>query len=137
MSGELATTTSLEAVLALQERLLALPQIDCPITHHWADGQYGREMHLRSGELVIGKMHRYSTLNILLEGEIGIGMPGEAPELMQAPRVFVSEANCKKVIIAVTDARFIVLHPTKLRDVAAIEQKFIVPETLALKGEGQ
>jgi hypothetical protein len=137
MSGELSKTTSLDAVLALQNRLLALPQIDCPITHHFADGQYGREMHMRAGELVIGKMHRCSTLNVLLEGEIGIGMPGQVPELMQAPRVFVSEPNCKKVIVAITDVRFMTLHPTKLRDVVAIEQKFIVPEQLALTGEGQ
>ncbi|WDS36240.1 hypothetical protein [Pseudoxanthomonas sp.] len=130
MSGDLAQLTSLESVLALQDRMLSLPQIECPLQHYYAWGQYGREMRMQAGDLIVGKAHRYSTLNILLEGQIGIGMPGQEPALMQAPCVFVSEPECKKVMIAVTDVRFMTVHPTKLTDPAEIEAKFIINEHL-------
>lgn len=130
--SELAKVTTMGAVLALQDRLLQMPQIECPLEHHFAYGICGRVMRMKAGSLIVGKMHRFSTLNTLLEGEIGIGMPGQEPELMRAPCVFVSEPECKKVMIAVTDVLFMTTHPTKLTNLADIEAKFIVPEDLGV-----
>lgn len=97
------------------------------ITHHFADGIYGREMFIPAGTMLTGKIHRFSTLNLLLQGDITVTTP-EGVKRIQAPAVFVSPPGCKKVGYAHTDTIWVNVHPTKLTDVAAIEQKFIEPE---------
>lgn len=119
----------------LANELRKLPQIDAPITHHFAEGIYGREMFLPAGATIVGKMHRFATLNILAQGEISVTNADGAVRVLQAPAVFVSPPMCQKVGHAITDVVWINVHPTRLTDVAAIESKFIVPQDLALPSE--
>jgi hypothetical protein len=123
-------------VRALEHEIAKLPPVDTPITHHFADGIYGREMFIPAGTVITGKIHRMSTLNILLSGEIHITGEDGTVQRITAPQVFVTEPGTKKVCFAHTDARFMNVHPTKLRDLSAIEAKFIVPETPVLRYEG-
>lgn len=119
---------SYEQIRALEAAMLASGQtIDPPVSHHWADGVYGREVHLKAGDVVTGKIHRFSTLNILLSGEVSI-TTAEGIKRLVAPAIFTTEPGTKKVCHAHTDARFLNIHATKLTDVSAIEAKFIVPE---------
>lgn len=105
------------------------------LEHHFADGVYGRELFVPAGSLITGKIHRHSTLNVLVQGDITVTTP-EGLKRIQAPAVFVSPAGTKKVGFAHTDVRWLNVHPTKLKDLAAIEAKFIVPEAPhALKEE--
>jgi hypothetical protein len=84
-------------------------------------------MFIPAGSVLTGKIHRYSTLNLLIQGEITVTTP-EGVKRISAPAVFVSPPMTKKVGFAHTDVRWVNVHPTRLHDVAAIEQKFIVPE---------
>lgn len=111
-----------------------LEPVEAPVTHHFADGIYGREMLIPAGTILTGKIHRFSTLNLLLKGDITVTTP-EGVRRIQAPAIFVSPPGCKKVGYAHTDVIWVNVHPTKLTDVAAIEQKFIVPEEPALEKE--
>jgi len=84
--------------------------VDCPVTHHWADGIYGREMFIPAGTVPTPDgMRRIS-----------------------APAIFTSDPGCKKAGYAHTDVVWVNVHPTKLRDVDAIESKFIEPEAPVL-----
>lgn len=112
-----------------------MPQVDAPITHHFADGIYGREMFLPAGATIVGKKHRFATLNILAQGEIAVTNADGAVRVLKAPAVFVSPPMGQKVGHALTDVVWINVHPTRLQDVAAIESKFIVPEEPALPSE--
>lgn len=114
-------------VKALESEIAKLPDVDCPVTHHFADGIYGREMFIPAGTVLTGKIHRFSTLNLLIQGDITVTTP-EGVRRIQAPAVFVSPPNCKKVGYAHTDTRWVNVHPTKFTDLSAIEAKFIVPE---------
>lgn len=114
---------------ALEGEIAKLPEVDCPVTHYFADGIYGREMFIPAGTVLTGKIHRHSTLNFLIEGDITVTTP-EGMKRIQAPAVFVSEPGCKKAGYAHTDCRWVNVHPTKLKDLSAIEAKFIVPEEL-------
>lgn len=135
MSGELTRAPTLAEVRQLQAAIEQMPQVEVPVVHHWADGIYGREARIPAGAVVVGKMHRDATLNILAAGEIAVTGPNGAVQVMRAPAVFTSPPNTKKVGLALTDVVWINVHPTKLRDVAAIESKFIVPETPAIEEE--
>jgi hypothetical protein len=121
-------------IKALERQIATLPPVEAPITHHFAHGVYGREMFLPAGSVISGKMHRYSTLNVLVAGTIHVTTPDGVRELT-APAIFTSPPMTKKVGFAVTDVRWLNVHPTRLTDVAAIEQKFIVAEPpLSLEG---
>jgi hypothetical protein len=122
-------------IQALAAELRKLPQVDAPITHHFADGVYGREMFLPAGATIVGKMHRFATLNILAQGEISVTNADGAVRVLKAPAVFVSPPMCQKVGHAITDVVWINVHATRITDLASIEAKFIVPETTALPSE--
>lgn len=110
------------------ERVLAqLPQVEAKITHHFAHGVYGREMFVPAGTMLTGKIHRFSTLNLLVKGEM-TATTDSGVRRISAPAIFVSPPNCKKVGYAHTDVIWVNVHATKLQDIEAIENKFIVPE---------
>lgn len=104
---------------------------ECPVTDHWADGIYGREMFIPAGTVLTGKIHRFATLNFLMQGEITVTTP-DGMKRIKAPAIFTSEPGCKKAGYAHTDVIWVNVHPTKLRDVASIEAKFIQPESPVL-----
>ena len=120
----------------LKGALAQLPPAETRLTHHFADGIYGRELFIPAGTALVGERHRHSTLNILLQGRIHVtGADGAVRELV-APAMFVSAAGTEKVGYAVEDTIWVNVHPTKLTDLDAIKQKFIAPGTPALESEG-
>lgn len=125
--AKLPTNPTYEQIRALERELLKGEPVEAPVTHHFAHGIYGREMFIPAGTILTGKIHKYSTLNLLIEGEITVTTP-EGVRRITAPAVFTSPPGCKKVGFAHTDVRWVNVHPTRLTDVAAIEQKFIEPE---------
>lgn len=123
----------------IRELELRLAEQNCPMPepeHYFADGVYGRVMHLKADDVVTGKMHRFSTLNILLSGKLRITTDRGVQDV-EAPAIFVTEPGTKKVCYAYTDASFMNVHPTKLKDVSAIEQKFIIPEPPIMIEKGE
>lgn len=126
-----------EQIRALEKAMVEnLPTCSETITHHFADGVYGREMFMPAGMMLTGKMHRFSTLNFLLSGDITVTTP-EGVRRIQAPAMFVSPAGMKKVMFAHTDAVFATVHPTKITDIASIESKFIIPEAPLIEEKEQ
>lgn len=45
------------------------------LTHHFAQGVYGRQMDVTANTLVISKMHRHQTLNVFLKGRVSLISP--------------------------------------------------------------
>lgn len=134
---DLPVNPTYEQIRQLEAAMLSqLPPAEAPVTHHFADGIYGREMFIPAGTMLTGKVHRFATLNLLLQGDITVTTP-EGVKRIQAPAIFVSAPGCKKVGFAHTDTIWVNVHPTKLKDVAAIESKFIEPEAPALFHEEQ
>lgn len=121
-----------EQILALEDELRKYPPVECPVFHHFAEGTYTREVHIPAGTTLTGKIHRFSTINILAKGEIEVTGP-EGMTRMTAPAVFVSGAGMKKVGHAITDVVWINVHPSSETDLAALEQTFIVPEGPAIE----
>lgn len=109
------------------EMLAKLNPVDAPVTHHFAHGIYGRELFIPAGSLLTGKMHRYSTLNLLIKGEITVTTP-DGLKRIHAPAIFTSPAGVKKIGYAHTDTIWVNVHPTKLTNLDDIEAKFIIPE---------
>jgi hypothetical protein len=131
-----AIVPTYDQIRTLEAEIAKLPPADIRVEHYFAHGVYGRALFISAGTALTGKIHRESTLNILLKGCIRVTGEDGAVREMEAPAVFVSPPNCKKVGFAITDTIWINVHPTKLTDLAAIEAKFIVPEAPLLEHGG-
>lgn len=84
----------------------------------FADGVYNRQMKAKAGMLIIGKRHKNSTTNYLMQGSMLVmsdqGMP---PQVLTAPCMFVSAPMDKKVGLAITDVVWVNSFATTLTDV--------------------
>lgn len=107
-----------------------LDLVDLPVEHEFADGIYARKMTAPANCLVLGKRHRYRTLNILLSGEVTIYAGESMPvSRIKAPATFTSDAMTQKLIFFHEKSEFVNIHPTMETDVDKIEKQFIVPES--------
>jgi hypothetical protein len=112
-------------IAGFESALLAMPQIDLPIQHHFSDGIYGREMFVPAGAGFTGKIHKTEHMSILLSGEMLIKTTTGAAEHIVAPCMFISPADTKKAGVAVTDSVFMTIHGTHERDINKLELELV------------
>ena len=66
----------------VEAKLLELPQVDCPVLHHFGPGVYIREVRMPAGSLILGHRHRNAHTNILVAGKLKfLNEGGEVVEL--------------------------------------------------------
>jgi len=113
----------------LEKEMLKLPQVECDLTHNFAEGVYVRELFIPKGSWIMGKRHRYETCNILLKGKLSLYMGlGVLAKVIEAPLIFNSKPGTKKFAYAHEDTIFLNIHPTSETDIDKIEQEFIISE---------
>lgn len=105
--------------------------------HHFAPGAYAREIALRAGSCVVGKIHRHAHVNVLAYGRCIVATPGRPPEFLEGPYTFVSEPGTKRVVLALTDVVWTTVHVTDETDLAKIEAAVIAPDFAALEHDDQ
>lgn len=107
------------------------------VEHVFSEGVYTRIMSVPAGVIIVGEIHRHETTNMMLEGELMIyAGDNEPPAVFRAGEVFVSPPGCRKIGLATAPTRIANVHPTTLKDLAAIEKEFIVSGEDAPEYEG-
>jgi hypothetical protein len=101
-------------------------KIDPPVKHHFAPGQYAREIIMPAGSVGIGKIHRHAHVNVISQGE-GEVATEFGRMAYKAPMTFVSEPGVKRVVHCHTDTVWTTFHVTNETDVAKIEEEVIAP----------
>lgn len=99
-------------------------QIEVPIKHHFSKGVYGREMTTIKGTFLVGKIHKYQSLNIISAGEVSV-FSIDGVIRVKAPYTFVSTPGAQRVIYAHEDTVWTTIHGTDETDVDKIEEEFI------------
>lgn len=108
----------------IEELLKSGETIEIPVEHYFSFGVYGREMRLKSGTLIVGKIHKFENLNILSEGEVSV-LSIDGVKRVKAPHTFVSQPGAKRVIYAHTDIVWTTILGSNEKDPEIIEEKFI------------
>lgn len=121
----------LQDVFAMQDLIQALgnPE-DMPLEHFFAPHIYLRQITMRAGLLVVGKMHKTRHLNIITHGDVSV-MTKSGPIRMTVkdkPIVFVSDPGVKKVLYTHEDTVWMTPHVTDSTDLKELEKELIVPE---------
>lgn len=119
-----------ETILAFQGALEQLPQVDCPLKHHFAPGMYAREILLPAGTFIVGKIHRHAHLNIVTRGRVTVVTEFGRREIhvTDGPITFTSEAGAKRALYVHEETVWTTVHLTELTDLAAIEREIIAPD---------
>lgn len=108
------------------------------IHHHFGTGVYGRELFIPKGNVIVSKIHRGKTFNVIAKGVISVICPHNGYNTYYGPQCFVSEPFTKRVVIAHEDTLWITSHGTHKTDLDEVEEEIIAKdfeEIKLLKGE--
>jgi len=124
MTSELAKSGNMPTILALQEIMAGMEQVEMPVTHHQIEGVYMRELFIPAGTLLIGKIHNKENFSILASGTIRI-TNGTDSKIISAPHIMKDKPGIKRMGYAETDVVFINVLRTDLTDIDEIEKKLV------------
>lgn len=119
----------------LQELVTKANQnVDCKLEHTFSEGLYTRQLSIPKGSLVVGKLHRHKTLNILIKGSVTL-YTGDKPVRLNAPYIFESDVMTRKAIYTHSDTVWANIHVTNITDLDEIEREFIVDESITIEAK--
>ena len=108
----------------IEAKLLELPQIDCPVLHHFGPGVYIREVRMPAGSLILGHRHKNSHTNILVSGRLKfLNEGGEVAELV-APAIITSNPG-RKLAYTIEDTVWQNVYATEERNVEKLEEMLL------------
>ncbi len=102
-----------------------MDQQECPVTHRFANGCYLREIFMKKGTTIVGKIHATEHFNVILTGDVTV-VTAEWTKRFKAPHTFISGAGIQKVVYIHEDCQWQTLHVTDKTDVNEIEKDVIV-----------
>jgi hypothetical protein len=98
------------------------------LTHRNSYGVYAREMKIKKGTLLLGRVHKYETMNFLLEGEVYVLSPTEGLNHYVAPCTVVAKPLSQRLFYALQDTTWTVCIGTHEKDPDKIEDEFTMEE---------
>ena len=111
-------------IVALEESMRAMPQIEEELHHHFCHGVYAREMRVPKGTVLVGKKHKRDCINFILAGEVEV-VSAEGKQRIKAPEVFNSPAGTKRAMVVIEDLTWITVHASEQTDLDRLEEELI------------
>lgn len=120
----------------LEDVLLDMDQVECPVVHRFGPGVYIREASMPAGTIFIGHRHRHAHTNMVLRGRaIFFAADGTSHELV-APFFFVAEPG-RKVAFVLEDLTMQNIHVTNETDLEKLESALIEKSPSYLRHEAR
>lgn len=108
----------------IEAAMLALPQVECPVFHHFGPGIYVREVNLPAGITAIGHAQRFEHLNIMLKGRVLMYRDDGSTVELAAPLLFVAPPG-RKVGYVIEDVVWLNVYATSETDVETLERTYL------------
>lgn len=118
-----------DKVVEIEALMKKQPQLDLKVTNHFSDGVYARELFIPKDTIVVGKIHKFENLNMMIKGEMSV-LIGENIERVKAPFIVVSKAGTKRIAYTHEDSIWVTIHGTHETDLEKIEDHFIAKSEL-------
>lgn len=106
--------------------------LDLPTQGMFSDGVYLRTIFMPKGSIVVGKQHKTKHFNIVLSGKADVWINGEY-KLIEAPSIFESLEDVRKILYILEDMYWTTIHPTNLTTEEEIEEEIIKEDTKEMK----
>ena len=114
-----ASIDALEAAITAD-----LPLVEIPVKDYFSKGVYAREIFIPKGTVITGKIHKYTNLNIMSQGEMSV-LTEDGIKRVKAPFTIVSPPGTRRVAYAHEDTIWTTIHGTEKTDVDEIEAEFV------------
>lgn len=108
----------------VESHLLDLPQVECPVVHHFGPGIYIREVTIPAGTLAIGHAQRFEHLNIMLAGAVAIADDDGKARVLRAPMIFVGKPG-RKLGYVLETCIWQNVYATDEKDIDKLESMFL------------
>lgn len=116
-----------DKVNAIEAEMKKQPQLDLRVENYFSLGIYARALYIPKDTILVGKIHKYPQLNLLMQGSMQV-LVGEEIQTVTAPFIVSSPAGTKRIAKALSDCLWVTVHGTHLTDVDEIEQHFIAQD---------
>ena len=99
---------------------------ELPLTHSFSEGIYTREIFIKKGIFVIGKIHKHEHTFFLMKGKLLL-CSEEGVKEVEAPYYGTASAGTKRVALALEDTTFVNVHPNpnNTKDIEKLEDSFV------------
>lgn len=111
--------------MSLIEDISLKERNDYIATNVIADGVLARTVLMPKGEIVVGEIHKYESINILVKGELKVWVNGEVKHI-KAPYMIKSNANTRKVAYILEDTVWTSIHRVNSENLEDIEEEILV-----------
>ena len=131
MSGDM-----IEKLFVIEAVLLQMPQVEIPLRHCFGNKVYVREMTAPKGSILIGKMHKYKQVNIVVKGDISV-LTEDGWKRMKSGEMFESPAGIKRAGFTHEDTVWTTICGTEETEVDKAEDELTIgsyQEFLQYKG---
>jgi hypothetical protein len=127
--GAIEETSDLlrKVVYTAEEAILGREQVLVPVVHKFAHGIYIREIFLKKGYALTGRIHKQDDYQIVYFGDISI-LTENGLKRFTGPNGFTSKAGVKPYAFAHEDTLFSTAHHTHLTDLEEIERELFEDE---------
>jgi hypothetical protein len=120
VNHEIAAVSALDTIEAM---MLAAPQIEISVSHHFGPGIYIRSGFMPAGVQAIGHAHKKPHMNMLAQGKLAIACDGIV-RVIEAPYLFASDGG-RKLVYVMEDAVLMNIYATDETDIDVIEETFV------------
>lgn len=93
-----------------------------PVFHSFKNGVYTREIHIRKGYFLVGKLHKHESTVEMLKGKALIA-DENGTRIVKAPAQFVSKPGVKRIGFIIEDIIWIDRHKTNATTVEEAEKE--------------
>ena len=112
------------AITIAENILLNCPQVEPEIIHHFAPGVYMREMRIKKGTILTGKIHKTEHL-CTMNGDIEIASQ-DGKGRFTGYLTFLSNPGVKRIGYAHEDTVFTTIHAIEGTDIPTLEAALVV-----------
>jgi quercetin dioxygenase-like cupin family protein len=102
-----------------------MPQVEVPLRHCFGNKVYVREMTAPKGSILIGKMHKYKQVNIVVKGDISV-LTEDGWKRMKSGEMFESPAGIKRAGFTHEDTVWTTICGTEETEVDKAEDELTI-----------
>lgn len=94
------------------------------IVHHFSDGLYAKETHIKAGETLVQHKHNYSHLSVVAKGKVAV-VSNDDIQIIEAPACIEIKAGENHGVKAITDVVWYCIHATEETDPSKVDEVLI------------
>lgn len=117
-------STKEQSVQLVEQAMLQLPQVDCPVIHRFGPGVYIREVTIPADTFAIGHHQNFEHMNVMLKGRVTVLQDDGSTTELVAPTMFVGKPG-RKIGYIHEDVVWLNVYATAETDVETLENTFI------------